>query len=105
MPNILSNIPDQLPEEVFEDIVSANNIRIERILSHGHQSPDIGWYDQSEHEWVMVLEGKGVIEFDGGQVITLSKGDYLNISAGQKHRVVSTDQHEVTVWLAVFYQS
>lgn len=103
MPNIFSNIPDSIPEEIFEDIVSTEGVRIERILSHGQGSPETGWYDQAENEWVLVLRGQGVIEFESGQVVTLSAGDYLNIRAGEKHRVVSTSAEEVTVWLAVFY--
>lgn len=103
MPNIFSNIPDSIPEEIFEDIISTEGVRIERILSHGQGSPETGWYDQAENEWVLVLRGQGVIEYESGQVVTLSAGDYINIRAGEKHRVVSTSAEEVTVWLAVFY--
>jgi len=103
MTNLFADIPASLPEEVFEDIVSTDHIRIERILSHGHSSPETGWYDQLEHEWVVVLDGQGVIEFEDGTVVTLNRGDYLNITSGQKHRVASTDRTQVTIWLAVFY--
>ena len=47
-------------------------------------SPEEGWYDQDENEWVMVIEGQGVIEFEDGRVVTLSKGDYINIAAREK---------------------
>jgi hypothetical protein len=30
-------------------------VRIERIISHGHASPADFWYDQPQHEWVIVL--------------------------------------------------
>lgn len=103
MPNIFANIPNDIPEELFEEILSAGNIRIERILSHGHGSPEVGWYDQSENEWVIVLKGQGVLEFEDGRVVTLSAGDYINIDAGVRHKVVSTVPDDVTVWLAVFY--
>lgn len=103
MKNLFSDIPASLPEEVFEDIVSTDHIRIERILSHGHSSPETGWYDQEENEWVMVLAGQGVIEFESGVVVTLNTGDYINIKAGEKHKVLGTARDEVTVWLAVFY--
>jgi cupin 2 domain-containing protein len=59
MANIFSDVPANLPDEVFEEILSTRNIRIERILSYGHRSPDVGWYDQVENEWVMVLKGQG----------------------------------------------
>ncbi len=104
MANFFSDIPADLPEEIFEDIITTPGIRIERILSHGQSSPASGWYDQDENEWVMVLSGQGVIEFENNRIVKLNKGDYLNIKAGQKHKVVSTSPDEVTVWLAIFYQ-
>ncbi|WP_072054546.1 cupin domain-containing protein [Aliivibrio fischeri] len=104
MPNLFTDIPNELPSEIFEGILSTPNIRIERILSYGHRSPEQGWYDQDENEWVLVLSGFGVIEFDDGRVITLNKGDYLNIKAHEKHKVQATAPNETTVWLAVFYR-
>lgn len=103
MTNIYSDIPDNLPSEVFEDLLTTKSLRIERILSHGHSSPEEGWYDQAENEWVIVLKGQGVIEFEDGVIETLSEGDFINIEAGVKHKVVSTHPGEVTVWLAIFY--
>ncbi|CAK1696843.1 cupin 2 domain-containing protein [Vibrio crassostreae] len=104
MPNIYADIPSSLPNEMFNALISNENIRIERILSHGHSSPEEGWYNQDENEWVMVLEGQGVIEFDDGRVVTLSKGDYINIAAREKHKVIGTVENVVTIWLAVFYR-
>ncbi|WP_038142312.1 cupin domain-containing protein [Vibrio nigripulchritudo] len=103
MANLFDNIPSQLPEEIFEDLVKTENIRIERILSKGQSSPESGWYDQEENEWVLVLSGYGVIEFEDGKSVTLQKGDYLNIPAYQKHKVAETSPNETTVWLAIFY--
>jgi len=104
MANLFSNIPGDLPAEVFEALVSTENIRIERILSRGQHAPESGWYDQDEHEWVLVLAGFGIVEFEDGRVITLNKGDYLNIRAHEKHRVQATAGDETTVWLAIFYK-
>ncbi|ANS87049.1 hypothetical protein VSVS12_03340 [Vibrio scophthalmi] len=103
MNNLLSDIPTSLPAEVFEELINTAGVRIERIISHGHTSPEQGWYDQAEHEWVLVLSGFGVIEYDDGQVFHLQHGDYLNIPAQQKHRVIETAADEPTVWLAMFY--
>ncbi|CCN69495.1 cupin domain-containing protein [Vibrio nigripulchritudo] len=103
MANLFDNIPSQLPEEIFEDLVKTGNIRIERILSKGQSSPESGWYDQEESEWILVLSGYGVIEFEDGESVTLHKGDYLNIPAHQKHKVAETSPNETTVWLAIFY--
>lgn len=101
--NIFSNIPSELPHEIFEDIIITDKLRVERIVSKGQTSPDTGWYDQSENEWVIVLSGYGVIEFANGVKATLKKGDYLNIKAHEKHRVIETSSDETTIWLAIFY--
>jgi cupin 2 domain-containing protein len=101
--NIFSNIPSELPNEIFEDIIITEKLKIERIVSMGQTSPDTGWYDQSENEWIIVLSGYGVIEYINGVKVTLKQGDYLNIKAHEKHRVIETSPDEVTVWLAIFY--
>lgn len=101
---IFDGLPQTLPEELIEVLVQAGQVRIERILSQGHSSPDSGWYDQSEHEWVLVLRGAGRIEFEDGNELALQAGDHVAIPAGCRHRVVWTDPDQITVWLAVFYR-
>lgn len=103
MANIFSNIPSELPNEIFEDIIITEKLRVERIISKGQTSPDIGWYDQNENEWIIVLSGYGVIEYINGAKVILKQGDYLNIKAHEKHRVIETSSDEATVWLAIFY--
>ena len=101
--NLFQSLPEHLPDEVFEDIVKTDAIRIERILSYGHSSPESGWYDQTENEWVMVLKGTGTLEFENGEIVVLQQGNYVTIPAHKKHKVASTSKDEVTIWLAVFY--
>lgn len=101
--NIFAAIPSNLKDEVFEAIVTYQNVRIERIVSNGQVSPAVGWYDQDEHEWVLVVKGRAVLEFDNGDVCRLSAGDYLNIPAHSKHKVSWTDPDDLTIWLAIFY--
>ncbi len=103
MANIFSSLPADPAHESFDELLSLKNIRIERIISRGHASPEQGWYDQEEHEWVIVLEGSGRIIFESGEKFTLQKGDYLNIPSRTKHRVTWTDPDTMTVWLAVHY--
>lgn len=103
MNNVFAEIPTTVSSEVFDDLLSTKSLRIERILSHGQSSPELGWYDQDENEWVVVLSGFGVIEFEDGREVRLNKGDYLNIKAHEKHKVKATSLKEVTVWLAIFY--
>ena len=102
--NILSHLPEQSNQEVFQDILRTPNIRIERIVSYGQSSPEQGWYDQDEGEWVMLLQGSAVLVFADGSEVSLSAGDYLNIPAHCKHRVALTNAEQATVWLAVFYR-
>ena len=103
MTNIFNNIPSKIPTEIFEDIINNDKIRIERIVSKGHSSPDKGWYDQKENEWVIVLSGFGEIEYIDGDIVTLNQGDYLHIKPHVKHRVKITSKQVPTVWLAIFY--
>ena len=103
MSNLFTNLPNDLSNEVFTDLVTSHSVRIERIVSSGQSSPESGWYDQDENEWVLVLEGFGTIVFEDGTEKTLCKGDYLTIPAHQKHKVSKTDPDNLTIWLAVFY--
>lgn len=104
MKNIFSDMPVNFEQETFEDLLVNDNFRVEKILSYGQSSPDEGWYDQEEHEWVILLSGYGVIEFEDGRNEKLLPGSYLHIQAHEKHKVVETSQNEVTVWLAIFYR-
>ena len=104
MNNLFENLPRQLPNELVEVLAKNQSIRIERIVSTGHQSPENFWYEQSEREWVAVLQGRARILFaDDGSSVCLEPGDYVDIPAGRKHRVTWTTPEEPTVWLAVFF--
>ena len=103
MKSILQNIPTNLSKEVFETLLENNSIKIKRIISKGHTSPESGWYDQEQHEWVLLMEGAACISFEEGQETKLGKGDYLNIPARVKHKVSWTDPSCKTIWLAIFY--
>lgn len=101
--NIFSDLPTSFDKEIFEDILIRENVRIERIISYGQRSPESGWYDQEENEWVIVLSGSGRLMFEDESQVELKAGDYLLISAHQRHKVVSTDTQQPTIWLAVFF--
>lgn len=96
-------MPSELTKEFFDILLHDQNIRIERIVSKGHTSPESGWYDQEDNEWVLVLEGAGTILFADGRQVTLNKGDYLHILAHEQHKVAWTDPDRLTIWLAVHY--
>lgn len=103
MPNLFEHLPDNLDQEVFESILESDQVRIERIVSKGHSSPETGWYDQHQHEWVTVLRGAGVLEFETGEEIRLNAGDYIHLLPHQRHRVAWTDPEQETVWLAIHF--
>lgn len=103
VPNIFQSIPRDLSEEVFESLVDAKGVRIERIVSKGHTSPETGWYDQAKSEWIILLKGEAVITFEEEGEARLVPGSYVNIPAHKRHRVSWTDPEVETVWLAVHY--
>jgi len=101
--NIFENIPKQLKEELFEELLLKDALKIERIVSYGHTTSEFEWYEQSGGEWVILLQGEAVISFENEDDILLRAGDYLNIPALKKHRVSWSKPQEETIWLAVHY--
>lgn len=99
--NIFDALPKR-PKEVVQTLIQAADVRIERIISHGHASPVDFWYDQPQHEWVIVLKGAARLQFEDGMV-EMKVGDFINIPAHKKHRVDWTTPDEPTVWLGVQY--
>ncbi len=102
--NLFENIPESEPEEVFTELLSAEGVRVERIVSFGQVSPEGLWYDQPENEWILLLEGSATLVFQEKPSVDLRPGDYLNLPAGCRHRVEKTSEKCRTVWLAVFYE-
>ena len=104
MKNLFADLPASLPEELIEVLAENEHIRIERIVSTGHASPTGYWYDQEEHEWVIVLKGEAKVVFDDDKLVVMNVGDHILIPAHRKHRVEWTTPDTPTVWLAVFYR-
>ena len=102
MTNLFAGIPEPLASELIETLLNARDVRIERIVSHGHASPDGFWYDQDQHEWVALLKGAARLRFEN-EIVEMKPGDCVNIPAHRKHRVEWTTPDEPTIWLAVFY--
>jgi cupin 2 domain-containing protein len=101
--NLLTDLPKNISQETFETLAQGNGVRIERIVSHGHSSPEGFWYDQPQAEWVVVLKGEAKLLIEGEPAPVLLKvGDHLTIPAHIKHRVEWTTPAEPTIWLAVF---
>ena len=101
---MLEGIPIELPEELFDTICSTDSVKIERIVSRGHASPEGFWYDQEKNEFVLVVRGSAGLKLENvDEIVVLKAGDYLNIGAHVKHRVEWTDSTCETIWLAVYY--
>lgn len=104
MGSLFKNIPGELTEEQFESICSTEYVKIERIVSKGHSSPEGFWYDQDWNEFVLIVKGSAGLQIDGqDEIVILNAGDYLNIGSHVKHRVEWTDSSCETIWLAVHY--
>lgn len=89
------------PDEHVETLAESEGFRVERIISHGHQSAPDHWYDQPADEWVMLVQGEAVLEWEDGQKTRLVAGDALLIPARRRHRVQHTSQAPPCLWLAV----
>ncbi|MBA3612721.1 MAG: cupin domain-containing protein [Nitrospirales bacterium] len=102
--NLFANIPEHLDHELTSKLLRDRSVRIERIVSRGQASPPDYWYDQAEHEWVVVLAGKATIKIEGQPEMMLGPGDTLYLPAHTRHRVEWTDPQQNTIWLAVFWK-
>ena len=101
--NLLNDLPDAKIDEVTTDLMSAQGMRLKRIVSHGQTSPADFWYDQKEAEWVMVLSGSARLAIEGEtEERVLTVGDAVFLPAHCRHRVAWTDPECPTVWLALF---
>ncbi len=101
--HLLADLPVALPNECVQTLLEANGIRIERIVSNGHASPEGFWYDQETNEWVVLLSGRARLRFEGEEPLEMVAGSYINIPAHKRHRVEWTDPHQPTIWLTIHY--
>lgn len=100
--NLFAGLPANWPDELFTTLLEAATVRIERIVSHGHASPAKYWYDQEQHEWVVVLKGLARLRFEDGE-LEFKHGGFVKIPEHRKHRVEWTTSDEPTICLAVHY--
>jgi cupin 2 domain-containing protein len=101
---LLEDIPVELPEEIFNTICLSDYVKIERIVSRGHASPEGFWYDQERSEFILIVQGSAGLKIENErEIVVVKTGDYLNIGSHVKHRVEWTDPTCDTIWLAVHY--
>ena len=101
--NIFQNVPRDLNEELFTTILEKDSLKLQRIVSEAHTTPEGEWYDQTDNEWFILLQGAAIISFEDKEEVKLEVGDYLNIPAHKRHRVSWTSEEEKTIWLVMHY--
>jgi len=103
--NLFVNVAHRLADEQIVELLSARNVRIERIVSTGHATAPGEWYDQDRAEWVLLLAGSAGLIVEGeAEPLVLEPGSYVHIAPHVRHRVAWTDPSVPTIWLAVHYQ-
>ena len=101
--NLFEQIPVDLGEEVIEKLLETDHIKVERIVSKGHTSPNSFWYDQEQCECVVLLKGAATVEVEDKGEFHLEPGSFLNLPAHTRHRVEWTQPDRETIWLAIHY--
>jgi len=102
--NLFQDIPSEFRAEFTQRLAGRPGVRVERIVSRGHASPEGFWYDQGETEWVLLVSGAARLRFEeNDEQVEMKAGDFIVIPARARHRVEWTSPDEDTVWLAVFY--
>ncbi len=98
----LFQLPDELPdEELVELLLSQPRLFVERLISAGQVTPQGVWYDQTQDELVVLLQGEAELAWDNGRRMELKAGDWLFIPAREKHRVEHTSSDPPAIWLAI----
>lgn len=104
MNNIFDNIPNQINNEIFDVLLQQHDFTIERIVSFGSESLSHDWFDQDTNEWVLVIQGYGILEFEDGTTNIMKAGDFEFIPAHIKHKVIEVDENQPTIWLAIHFK-
>ncbi len=85
--------------ELFETLYEKEGIRIEKIVSNSASYEE--WFDQEQHEFVLLIEGEAVLEFENEKCVHLKSGDWIVIEPHQKHKVKETSEN--ALWVCVFF--
>src|SRR6516162_7152395 len=102
--NLFADVPHRLAGEQVQELLTAPNVTIERIVSTGHSTAANRWYDQERAECVLLLAGSAGLLFESEtEPIRLQPGSYVHIPARRRHRVEWTDLAVPTVRLAFIF--
>lgn len=102
--NLFDETDQPMPEELIEVLAKGRDVKVERIVSRGHTTPEGEWYDQEQDEWVVLLSGAATLIIEGRQEpLSMKPGDHILLPAHLRHRVEWTDPDQDSVWLAVHF--
>jgi cupin 2 domain-containing protein len=79
-------------------LLDAQHLSIERILSAPGAAS--GPYDQTQDEWVLLLQGEALMEV-AGERVALTAGQAIHLPAHCIHQVLNTSTEPPCLWLAV----
>jgi len=101
--NLFDDLPVRADGEIFTEVLSRENVRIERIVSMGQSTPADRPFSQGHDEWVLLLAGSAGLRIEGEGERTLHPGDHAFIAAHRPHWVTWTAKDKPTIWLAVHF--
>jgi len=103
--NLFDDAPARADAEIFTEVLSRDDLRIERIVSTGQSTPADKPHRQAHDEWVLLLAGAAGLRIEGEGERNLGPGDHVLIAAHRAHWVTWTTKDEPTIWLAIHFPS
>ena len=101
--SLFSELPEPAAEEDVEILLERPGLRLERVVSYGHASQPGFWYDQTEAEWVLLVQGGARLRLEGeAEDRFLGPGDHMFLAPHLRHRVTWTAPDMATIWLVLF---
>ena len=76
MINLFDDIPARADGENFTELLSREDVRVERIVSTGQSTPPDKPHRQGHDEWVLILAGSAGLRIEGEGERSLRAGDY-----------------------------
>jgi cupin 2 domain-containing protein len=102
--NLFDDVLARADEEIFTEVLSREEVRIERIVSTGQFTPRDKPHRQGHDEWVLLLAGSAGLCIEGEVERSLRPGDHVLIAAHRSHWVTWTAKDEPTIWLAIHFR-
>jgi cupin 2 domain-containing protein len=102
--NLFDDLPARADGEIFTELLSREDVRIERIVSTGQSTPVDKPHRQGHDEWVLLLAGSAGLRIEGEGERDLRPGDHVLIAAHRSHWVTWTAKDQPTIWLAIHFR-